>query len=83
MYSDYARKWVHMQTHTAKPAEKIYNCKECDKSYKHQSSLSMHMSYHVKKKPHICDDCGKSFHRLQRLREHKLVAILIFMFDAK
>lgn len=68
-FSDYARKWVHMQTHL-KPRIKKYKCDKCESAFEQKGAFNLHIKSHSDEKPHVCDNCGKSFKRIDRLRAH-------------
>ncbi|XP_064911102.1 zinc finger protein OZF isoform X1 [Columba livia] len=48
-----------------------FPCPECDKSFKHQASLAVHMRSHRGERPFSCTDCGKSFVHKHHLRSHR------------
>lgn len=58
----------HKYTHTG---EKPYKCTLCDKSYRQPNSLTVHMnSIHLQVSSHVCNICGRGFHRSTVLKYH-------------
>nr|XP_054926046.1 zinc finger protein 678-like [Dermacentor andersoni] len=48
-----------------------FKCTACDKVFNRKARLDLHMKYlHLKEKPHVCEDCGKGFTRLEDLNRH-------------
>lgn len=49
-----------------------FKCKLCYRSFRDNVRLKEHMkSIHEGVKPHTCDMCGKSFHRLSNMKAHR------------
>ena len=44
-----------------KITEKPYQCKHCDKSFAHKSTIFYHQRTHTGEKPFQCSNCDKSF----------------------
>jgi len=54
--------------------ETFHPCLECDKIYRSEKSLSLHVkSVHLKEKPYKCLDCDKAFACQNYLSEHRKV----------
>nr|XP_055056196.1 zinc finger protein 436 [Misgurnus anguillicaudatus] len=47
-----------------------YSCNQCNKSFKHEASLNIHLRSHSNDRPLICGQCGKCFDRADLLRNH-------------
>ncbi|XP_056602203.1 zinc finger protein 436 [Triplophysa dalaica] len=48
-----------------------YNCSQCNKSFKHEASLNIHLRAHLSsEKPLICSFCGKGFDRADIFKNH-------------
>ncbi|VEN41654.1 unnamed protein product [Callosobruchus maculatus] len=59
---------IHIRTHTS---DTPFECKDCFKRFRHQSSLKRHVEVvHEGLKPFKCEICGKDFATLQRVTEH-------------
>ncbi len=50
--------------------EKPYTCDQCEKSFKHEVTLKIHMNIHTGKRLHPCDQCGKIFSWASNLKSH-------------
>lgn len=60
----------HLRTHMLTHSDtKIHQCNQCDKSYKHRSSLNTHKQTHDRKM-FMCHECGKSYSSQGILNTH-------------
>ncbi|KAK2911444.1 hypothetical protein Q8A67_003577 [Cirrhinus molitorella] len=48
-----------------------YSCGQCNKTFKHEASLNIHLRSHSSEKTHICGQCGKGFDRADLLKNHQ------------
>jgi len=63
-----AKLYKHMQVHCT---EKRHKCKLCDYSSARKDRLQTHVNYkHHQIKSFVCDQCGRSFNRVENLKEH-------------
>lgn len=53
-----------------KKPTKHYKCNECDKSYRHQSTLAMHKKTHTGDVKYRCEHCGKEFYLTEYYQRH-------------
>lgn len=58
-----------MQTHL-KPRVKKYKCIQCGSTFEQKGAYNLHVKSHGEDKPHVCDNCGKGFKRIDRLKAH-------------
>lgn len=58
---------VHLRGHTQ---EKLYQCKQCDKSFVDISTLKKHQRIHSGEKPFQCHICNKKFSQSGNLTRH-------------
>ncbi|NWY66009.1 ZN774 protein, partial [Erithacus rubecula] len=49
---------LHYRTHRD---ERPYECHDCGKGFKHNSTLIRHRLIHTRERPYKCSECGKSF----------------------
>ncbi|XP_045445239.1 zinc finger protein 791-like isoform X2 [Pipistrellus kuhlii] len=52
---------MNLRYHGMYTWKKPYECKQCEKSNSHSSSLLMHKNFNNGEKPHQCKECGKAF----------------------
>ncbi|XP_035141532.1 uncharacterized protein LOC118142847 [Callithrix jacchus] len=60
----------HKIRHTGK---KLFNCKECGKSFCMLSLLTQHKRIQIGEKPYKYEECGKAFNELSNLTAHKMI----------
>ncbi|KAG1957732.1 zinc finger protein [Pimephales promelas] len=46
-------------------------CAQCNRSFKHEASLHIHLRSHTAEKTHTCAQCGKGFDRADLLKNHQ------------
>ena len=49
---------------------KMFNCGECNKSFKQKALLTTHMKVHSSERPYVCSICPKAFKRKSDLSDH-------------
>ncbi|XP_036600427.1 zinc finger protein 184-like isoform X2 [Trichosurus vulpecula] len=54
---------------------KLFECKECGKSFREKRYLKSHQRTHTGEKPFECNECGKAFSVRQNLSRHQRIHI--------
>ncbi|KAF1816414.1 hypothetical protein P152DRAFT_388823, partial [Eremomyces bilateralis CBS 781.70] len=52
------------------PAQALFQCAECKRTYTRLDHLSRHVRSHTKEKPFVCDTCLKPFARADLMKRH-------------
>ena len=71
----------HVTIHTGEV--KPFECKNCNKRFKHRSALSRHKIIHTGKAPHECATCKKRFNQKVNLKSHELVHTDMMPYECK
>uniref|UniRef100_A0A1A9WHQ6 Protein krueppel n=1 Tax=Glossina brevipalpis TaxID=37001 RepID=A0A1A9WHQ6_9MUSC len=59
-----------LSAHKRLHKERLFKCKNCDKSYPRQTDLNIHMRSHTGDRPYVCHICDKRFPMKVRLTYH-------------
>ena len=62
-------------SHNHKENKTLSTCKECQKTFKNEGNLKIHMRTHTNEKPFTCSKCDKSFSQIPGLERHKLACV--------
>ena len=62
-----------MSSGVSHSGKRPFQCDDCDKAFKHSSSLVIHKMTHSGEKPFQCDECDKAFKLSFSLVQHRRI----------